>query len=97
MGALVAVTFGIFFVVKKQWCRSWDCKACKRIPKNFGLWQIYAKSQNILEKKLQNFTTSLIKLYFLVFECINISVLHHKKHIKYIQNQQTVSSIFVSW
>jgi len=77
-----AVTLGIFFVVLKQWSRSWGCKGCKYIPKSFDLLKMYAKSQKIWEKKLHNFTTLLMKVHFLVIECMNKSLLHHRKHIK---------------
>jgi len=72
-------------------CRSWGCN---RTPKSFDLANIWAKSQKILANKIPHFLTILMKLYFLVIECINKS-LCGRKHSKYVYNQQTVSSNFV--
>ena len=77
-----------------QWHRSWGYRGFKRTPKCFNLSKIWDKIANKFGYRcFDTFLTILMKLYLFVIECINKSVLCHKKHIIYIQNEQTVSTV----
>jgi len=57
----------------------WGCRGCRRTHKSFNLSKIRAKSEN-LGKGTSTLFNNIRNLYFLVIECINKSLLCHRKH-----------------